>query len=403
MRILVVSPYVPSPPVNGGRMRIWAELLHFSRNHEVSLAALVEPGEEEPPPALREVCTHLRLARRGPLFPDQDERLPPPVLQFRSRYMIEALRELGRRPYDIVMLEHLFSAPYAPLFPNSAVVLCEHNIESLIYRRSAAITSEIPSIAQAPWVTRATGIDLAAYENRVWPTFPLRTVVSDEDDREMRRRCATGRSVVVPNGVDLDAYAPLPTQRGPVPSILFMGSLDYPPNIDAAFRLVEDILPCLRRDGLEVTAVIAGRRPVPEVVRLGELPGVQVIADPPDMAPIAERCGVCVVPLRSGSGTRLKILHAFALGRPVVSTSLGAEGLDLEDGRELLIRDQPAEMAAAVRQLLESRDLCDRLRAKGFEAAQRYSWSNTLVPLEDALCEEADRFSHDSRKSVRSR
>lgn len=391
VKILIVAPYVPYPPTSGGRIRVWAEIRHLSRRHAVSLAALAMPDEREAPAALIAACRTVKLVRAGGLrrVGEGAERLPAPVFHFFAPLLEDVLRRFAAESFDVVIFEQLFMAQYAPLFPESLAVLAEHNIESQIYRQLSQLARQDETVAgaTAAWVHRATALQLEAYENRMWPRFPLRIVVSEDDRADMQRRCAAGRVVVVENGVDLDIRQPLPLQ--PSRTILFLGVLDYPPNVDAVLYLAERVLPLLWEQGEDVSLLVAGRRPLASVLAIACPPRIRVIADPEDIAAVAAECAMMVVPLRAGGGTRLKIPEAMALGLPVVSTRLGAHGLHVTDGRDLLLRDEPEALAAAIKQVLDDRNLRDRLRAGGLELVRRcYDWSRLLDPLESALCSE---------------
>lgn len=386
MKILVVTPYLPYPPDSGGRIRKWEVVRYLGQRHNVTLATFAQPGEERYRKALESCCRAVVMVgrTRAMSVPLDGPRLPLPVFGYFSPHMEAALRKLSAEQFDVAIFEHIFMAQYEHLFPMSTVVLNEHNIESTIYRQIAALNpAGARAVGAQGWVHKATALHLAAYEDRMWPRFPLRTTVSEDDRAEMQRRCAVGKTVVVENGIDLSSIRPLmprPSRR-----LLFMGTLDYYPNIDAVFCLVEQIMPHVWAHDPEVSLVIAGRNPPREIIALRDR-RVEIVAGPPDMSAVAADCALAVVPLRAGSGTRIKILHAMAMGLPVLSTRLGAEGLAVADGQELLLRDDPAEFAAAALQLLGDAELRARLRARGLTLVEtRYDWPRVLERLETAL------------------
>jgi glycosyltransferase involved in cell wall biosynthesis len=180
---------------------------------------------------------------------------------------------------------------------------------------------------------------------------------------------------VVPNGVDCEAFRALPTGRaGQPPLILYLGNMSWGPNVSAAVFLAREALPGLRDRLPGARLQIVGRSPVPEVRALARLQGVEVVGNAPDIRPHLREAGVLAVPLDSGGGTRLKILEAFAAGLPVVSTPVGAEGIDAVHGEHLLIaeRDQFLEGLLAV---LQDDALGDRLATRARELVQdRYDW-----------------------------
>jgi len=180
---------------------------------------------------------------------------------------------------------------------------------------------------------------------------------------------------VIPNGVDSEEFFPEETVPQPN-SLVFTASFTYPPNAEAMVFFCRDVLPRIRAAVPGTCLSIVGQRPGPEVEALGRLPGVEVTGRVPDVRPYLACAAVVVVPLRVGSGTRLKILEAMAMGRPIVSTSLGAEGLDIRPGHDLEIADDAASFAAATVALLRDPDRCVRLGTHARRTViQRYSWS----------------------------
>jgi polysaccharide biosynthesis protein PslH len=224
-----------------------------------------------------------------------------------------------------------------------------------------------------PFLHRAYGYyDLArlwAYQARALRRFDRIFVCSERD----RQRFARDNVVVVPNGVELPA-AP-PARRADGRTILFCGLLSYSPNIDAVHFLVREVLPEIAKAIPDVRLVIVGRAPTPEVSALQDGKTVFVAGDVPSVADYYAEAAVAVVPLRFGAGTRLKILEAWAHGVPVVSTTIGCEGLDGVAGRHLLVADRPSDLAARCVALLRSPELGERLAMEGrCLVSERYRW-----------------------------
>jgi len=201
-----------------------------------------------------------------------------------------------------------------------------------------------------------------------------RCITVSEADRRLLRTVNPRLQVdVVANGVDTKVYQPLP-QEGTSPSLLFIGKMSYRPNGDAVLYFCREILPRIRRMIGEVEMWIVGKDPLPEVRQLNG-DGVYVTGRVDDVVPYYSRSTACVVPLRAGGGTRLKILEAMALGRPVVSTSVGAEGLDVVDGEHLLIADSPEQFAEKTVRLLTDRALYQRITTNARQlVVTRYDW-----------------------------
>jgi len=197
-------------------------------------------------------------------------------------------------------------------------------------------------------------------------------------------RDATGREVaVVPNGVDLDRFPRFPLDQADPAALVFVGAMRYRPNADAARWFVEHVFPRVRTALPTATFTIVGADPPPGVLALGSVPGVCVTGTVPDVRPWVERAGMVVVPLRAGGGTRLKILEAFAMGRPVVSTRLGAAGIDAADGEHLLLADTPDGIAAAITRLAADAPLRQALTDRAYALVrERYQWRAIAAELD---------------------
>jgi glycosyltransferase involved in cell wall biosynthesis len=293
--------------------------------------------------------------------------------------------------FDIVLIEHVCMAQYHRLFPAN-LVLQEHNIESQTLWRFVALSRQSGEKLYETG-TLATQVFhdaereyqlLRAYENRIWPVFSLRVTVSKNDKREMNSRCSSGRTIVVENGINSKAISMIPVSG--TKKILFMGTMDYYPNVDAVYYFVNQVLPQIWKNDADVTLCIAGRNPSSEMQRLASHPQIEVIGYPKDMNVVAQTCGLTVVPIRVGGGTRIKILHALAMGLPVVSTSLGCEGLTAVHGEHILIEDEPSAFADAALRLLADRSLGDYLRINGRKLVEeRYDWRIMFKRLEAEL------------------
>jgi glycosyltransferase involved in cell wall biosynthesis len=199
--------------------------------------------------------------------------------------------------------------------------------------------------------------------------------VSSEDRIALQRLLPTAMIPVIPNGVDMRAFArtrPLPGGS----TLIFVGTLDYRPNIDALTWFADEILPLIRSQQPQVTVQIVGRNAAPAVQALAEYEGIELVGEVDDVRPYLEAAAVYVLPMRIGGGVRLKLLEAFAMHVPVVSTSLGAEGVEgLQAGEQALIADNPSHFAAAVLQLLADRAAATRLSVAARSLAATYNWA----------------------------
>ena len=392
MRILMVSIYPPYPPTTGGAVRLFEQIKYFGKRHELIFASYT--AGEQPDAikaAMAEFCECVFIVRPGARIAALDDELPEKIKRWSTYPMWRVLERLSTVPFDVVMFDFVFTAEYRRLFDRHYTVIEEHNIESrLLHQRAATSASDIASTVDGVGES-LTGRELtdeaeklAHYETKTWPLFSLRTAVSDVDRTVIEERIGGAETVVVSNGVDTRRIAPLDLEHSD--SILFMGHMAYYPNIDAVHYFANEIFSLILAQIPKASFWIAGRNPGNEVWQLDNRPGVNIIADPEEMALIAEHCALTVVPLRLGSGTRIKILEAMAMGLPVVSTSIGAEGLDVVDGQHLLIRDDPGAFAEACIDLITDRSSRNSLRMNGrLLVKTQYDWEEIFSRYEALL------------------
>lgn len=384
MRILMVSDEMPYPPLSGGLQRVYHLLQRVARQHEVWFAAPASAPEHlAAAEALRSVCQHVEtvpLSRGRPLG-----QIPglvryalegkPPETRFWCRpAFLQRLHGLAEAvPFDLVHVEHSHMAPCLEAVrsngrPPAALVM--QNVEFETYARIARVERHPLAKARA----MANGLWFRRWEPRYAERFQRCAVMSDTDRDLLRRANPRLQPDVVPNGVDCAALQPLPRVEGS-PALLFVGTMSYAPCADAATFLTHEVLPLVRRRLPQAEVWLVGAAPPPEVRRLAEVPGVHVPGRVPDVTEYYRRSSVSVVPLRAGGGTRLKILEAMALGRPVVSTHLGAEGLEAVDGQHLLLADRPDEMARAIVRLMGDDATYQRIVGEGRKLVEsRYDW-----------------------------
>jgi glycosyltransferase involved in cell wall biosynthesis len=368
----------PWPPNAGGRIRSARMLAHVARRHAVTLVTLGEPGTDLGP--LPGLCRAVRVIpwpreTAGRLYGLRRALRYPPELATggAAPALTEAL--VAAAP-DVVHVDGLDALRFIP--PGLPYVLSLNDVPSLLVARCAALQPWNPRARLLRWLT---GHRVQRYEVAALCSARVTLVVSEHDRAWLATRAPGARLIVVENGVDLAEPAdPAAIVSG---RILFTGALDWPPNADAAAQLVQHVLPRVRAQCPEAHVVLAGR--MPDGVTIAPMPGVTAVLNPPGIAPLLASAQLVAVPLRAGSGTRLKILEALAAGRPVVSTPLGAEGLELAPGRDLLVADLVAPFADAVVVLLRDPARRQALADHGHAAvAARYTWDHVLAPLEQA-------------------
>jgi tetratricopeptide (TPR) repeat protein len=375
-RALLLLPYPPYPPKLGAATRMFYEMKALQAKTDLAVVFFgFVKGDfriEADLADLSQLAIAVTLGDR----PIPAAGLAPAIHRYSSHRMTKLLTALSAANFDLVVIDFIYMAQYRYLFPQAFTVLSEHNVESQILRRCADVQS-----TQAD----QTAIDqLEQYEDQLWPQFDLRTVVSQQDQAIVDRRAPNGATIVVNNGINTQTISLFPDN--PTPRILFMGTLSYYPNIDGSTYLIQEILPHIWRQNPTIECWIAGSEPPASIYALAQDTRIRIIADPESMEDIAQQCCCTIVPLRIGGGTRIKILHSMAMGLPVVSTSLGSEGLDVIDNQHLLIRDRPADFATATIQLIADASLRQTLRTQGRQLVeQQYDWENIFNHAVDRI------------------
>jgi glycosyltransferase involved in cell wall biosynthesis/GT2 family glycosyltransferase len=385
LRLLLLTCYFPFGSMSGWHRRVQAMIRYFGSRYELTLVAPVTP--ELPRRVRREALRHLHLVRgvEGGCPISAPGDFPLRVQQLYVNSVQAALRALPTGDYHAALIDQIFLAEFRHDIETTSV-LTEHNIESRLLRQAAARSCTIP-LPESFQDAEMESERIEQYENRTWPDFPVRAIVSEVDRAQMDRRCSKGRTVIAPNGADLSTW--LPGARHDTDTVLYHAYLPYFPNVDAVQFLVAEIWPHVRKRKPGARLIIAGRDPEDSVKAVvSAAPGVELVPNPKSMARVAKRASITVAPLRLGSGTRIKILESMAWGLPVVSTTLGFEGIEASDGEHLLVRDDPQEFAEAICLLLSDAALWRKLRYAGRDLVrERYSWDRVFEPLEEALIE----------------
>lgn len=369
MKILWLEPEPPVPPLTGGRERARRLLDYLSQRHLIYLLTFADPEDE---PGLDELRCQLAGVTTVPYPPDVSR--PSLTMQQAVQTTMHHFQP------DRLHVHGLDLWPYTP--PDACRILDLHNAPSLLQSRLSAIHRRVPLLSG--WRQRRT---LARWHRQEVAAVTQATavIVTSERDRDAILAGLSQETppvVVIPNGVSLADWPPATSPTEPA-TILFPGALNWPPNIDAVQILVRDVLPLVQKSLPGVRLVIAGRLPDRAVWRLaGGITAVSLITNPPDMHPIFARAAVVAVPLRAASGTRLKILQALAVGRPVVSTSVGAEGLGLANGRHLAIAELVRPFANALVELLADPVRQQLLIEAGQSIISQFDWNHHLPALD---------------------
>ncbi len=318
---------------------------------------------------------------------------PLPILNYTSTAMQAAVERLtASTGFDLIHLDsiHMIRYGQSPALRAAKIVYNWHNIESEAMRRYGATVPSLPR----RWYAKLTAGKIEALERVILRDAFGHVVCSERERKQLRRWAPAARIQVVENGVDSSFFAAGDEGTPPGHQIVFVGTMDYYPNVEAATSFANRIWPHVREKLPDVRLLIVGANPTPAVLELGAIPGVRVTGTVPDVRPYYRDALAAVVPLRTGGGTRLKILEAMAAGVPVVSTELGAEGLAVTSGRDILLAD-PGDAEAWIAHLNLLAQLPARshqIRAALDLVRSRYDWEivgRTLSDTYAAWVEEA--------------
>jgi glycosyltransferase involved in cell wall biosynthesis len=374
-------------------LRNWGILRGLTPHHEVSLLSFAGPDQE--PEAPEEITS--RVARVTVIRQPQrttGERLRHLVSSSRpdlaQRLESEPFRAeirawLADHDFDWVLVEGLELAPYLDeldsLEAPPRVAFDDHNCETLLQRRAFATDVRRPGRWPAAAYSLVQWQRLRRYEAAVCRRADLVVAVSEADAAALRRMAPGVEPLVLPNGISVAEYATF-EEQAPLrqPAFVFTGTMDFRPNVDGALWFTNEVWPRLRAQLPDAHFYVVGKRPHRRLEPLGELPHVVVTGSVPDTRPYINGARVYVVPLRVGGGTRFKILEASAMGKAVVSTSLGAEGFPRAK-EALILADDPLIFADACVRLAREADLRAQLTAETRAFVESYDWEVLLPPL----------------------
>lgn len=397
MKILWVKSDFLHPTTRGGQIRTLETLRRLHTRHEVHYIGFVNPGEPQGLERSREYCSraypiaHSVPPRYSASFAIQLVRgvwQPEPVSisRYRSREMRQTIDNLiGHETFDAIVCD--FLTPAINISCLERAVLFQHNVESVIWERHA--DNAVNPIARA--YLRRQAKRMRRFEQRVCKAVRHIIAVSESDAETMKQRFAVAHVSAVPTGVDIKFFGP-PPETAFVADLVFVGSMDWLPNIDGIQYFVREVLPLIRRSKPDCSLAIVGRRPPPEIRAIAVRdPNICVTGTVDDVRPYLWGSSVSIVPLRIGGGTRLKIFEAMAARIPVVSTPTGAEGLNVTSPAEIRLADSPGGFAEQCIALLNSPS--DRVRtasAAWQTVSSRFSWDRVVTDFETALSEKTE-------------
>ena len=398
MNILWLNAGLLLPLDKGGKLRTWHLMRQLARRHDISYLSFADPTETATDlEGMREVASDVvTVPRTDPskgtsrFYVDASRYLLDPVpyavAKYRASEYRAAIERLTRqRRFDAVVCDFLPPVVNMPETFDAPTILFTHNVESEIWRRHVenAKNPLMRLLLREQWRR------MLRFERTALERFDLVLCVSDADRQTLGRLypdALKGPAHIIKTGVDTEYFAPAVLPAAGRTHLVFTGSMDWLPNEDGMLYFVREILPRIRQAEPEATLSIIGRSPTPAVKRLAETAGIEVTGRVDDVRPHIAAGSVYIVPLRIGGGTRLKIFEAMAMGKAVVSTTVGAEGLPVTPGRDILIADEPVRFAQTVVHLMRDAELRRRIETSARRlVVDRYDWSAVAGDFEDAL------------------
>jgi hypothetical protein len=385
VRLALFTPYIPYPPDTGGKIRSYHLLRALAQRFEVDLY-VPHHGDLSPTTNLSELRSLCRKIHLLPIYKswrlrDRLARVAAPAPRSVDYFVTQsslmtAARLLSDNAYAALLADEICMTPYAELLPEVPRIVLRQKVDYLHHYEMAR---------SRPWGTEKLldwieARKLREYERRKMPLYEAAVVCSEQDAAVVQTEAPQSELLVIPNGADLTEFVPSGVQGGP-PILLYVGSMYYYPNVDAVKYFFDHIWKAIRELIPEVQLRVVGHSPPPEIRSLGRVSGITVTGSVPDVRPYYAEATVLIVPLRLGGGTRLKIVEAMAMGVPVVSTSVGAEGLDTHPGEDILIADDAVSFTKQTVRLLQNPQLRHRIATGGRLLAKRYDWLTLAQPL----------------------
>jgi sugar transferase (PEP-CTERM/EpsH1 system associated) len=398
MKLVLLTPQLPYPPQQGTTLRNFNIIKHLAPRHAITLVSFGTAEELANAEPLRTLCQRIEIApypTRSLLqraWTTLTSPLPDMALRLKSDAMHALVgRVLREEQFDVVQIEGIEMARYAINLKSQnsklKIVFDDHNAEYVLQRTAFQADVRHPSRWHAALYSLIQWKKLERYERTVC-RYAHHVVACSQTDAQLLSTLTPTLTLpsslsIIPNGVDTDYFVPsdaVCAKPNAEFGMVFVGKMDFRPNIDAMTWFVDDILPRIRTEIPHAHLVIVGQKPAPRIQALAQNPGVAITGWVPDTRPFVADAAVYVVPLRMGSGTRLKILEAMAMGKAIVSTTRGAEGIEYTPNQHLIIADTPETFARAVVELLRDPQRCRELGRKARALVEsKYDW-RAIVP-----------------------
>lgn len=400
-KLLFLTPDLPYPPHQGAAIRTFNLIKNLAPSHEIHLLSFVQQSNaSRRPGTLSTYCANMATVP-APSRSSKSRALsvlfsskPDMALRLPSRRFANQLRLcLLRERFDFVQVEAIEMAQYGlavkrmSLPSQPQVVFDDINAEYLLQKRAFESDVGHPPHWLGALYSLIQWQKLRRYEAKVCRQVDRVVVVSPADREALLELVPELHSTVVPNGVDTSYYTPTEREKESDTTLVFTGKMDFRPNVDAVLWFAREVLPLIREAVPQARLRVVGRNPHPRLKPLAGRTDITLTGYVDDVRPHVAEAGVYVVPLRVGGGTRLKVLEAMSMGKAIVTTSLGREGIDVADGRELVIADDASAFARSVVDLLRDREGRRELgRAARSLAESNHDWRH-ITPLLEQVYE----------------
>jgi polysaccharide biosynthesis protein PslH len=412
MRVLFLTGDVPFPTDTGARIRTFNLIKHTQLAAEVTLLTMAQEGTyAERRAQMKEYCTDVLYVTRPPMSKPALIRglvrslwSPRPFIADKHYFepYAQKVAELCRSgQFDVVHCDSISLAATVPADCPIPTLLTEHNMEAVIWER---YFEEEKNPLKRKYI-RDQYHKVAAFEGEMCRRFDVVVSVSEDDRLRLAQSYKVHNVEVVPNGVDTDYFAPIPSETI-ANSLVFTGSMDWRPNQDAIMYFAESIWPLILQKSPHAHIWIVGRKPPEKIIALGKADRrITVTGRVDDVRKYSAPATVYIVPLRIGGGSRLKILEALAMQKAVVSTTIGAEGLDVKDGEDIVLADSPEEFATKVVELFDRPAFRTRLGEAGRDMVlKKYDWRTVagtqLAAWQRAIDRRQEKIKAEGRESA---
>jgi glycosyltransferase involved in cell wall biosynthesis len=397
VKVLWVKSELLHPVDKGGKIRTFEMLRHLMRGHEVTYLCLSSPTDApDARERASEYCHHLETVPwsepkrfSSGFYVDLAKNLASPLPYVIQKYKQPEMRRLiaeadRRGAYDVVVCDFLTPSANVPRKLRAATVLFEHNVETVLWERT--YRNENNPVKKGYFLGQY--LKMRAYEHVLCKRYDAVAAVSEQDAEAIRERFRVRDVFSVPTGVDFDFFSPMAEGtpgkllRDPH-DLVFTGSMDWMPNEDAILYFADEILPRIASRVPEVKVTVVGRNPTPKLQALAKRePKIVLTGRVDDVRPYIDRSAVYIVPIRVGGGTRIKIYEAMGMARAVVSTTIGAEGLPLENGKEIVLADDPGRFADEVLRLMNDDPAREQIERDSRKAVvERFGWDRATEAL----------------------